>query len=292
MENMMEMPWVYLIFAMVAGIILRMGWDWLVDSSTLMLAWDGFRKAVKDWRTFMLGAGAWWFTASAGSGFGGVGEDAWTQAMPWVSAAVTAGAWILCLTVMKGIWAGKANFKMVGDWLANPVKRAPEFLATAAGAGATIWIWGMILKNVPVNITAPTMMKGDMFMMPNVKAMVSGGADAWLWGSISLILIGLPAAMMVIHADGEDEGFVNSFTTALKRYPTIAGQWKKNLSWTLGVSLLGWAMSAIAGFFGGIGGGGMVSDLMMFIWSVITVAASVGVVSSLYGLKAAHNKKK
>ena len=291
--NFMEMEWVKLLTYMVAGIILRMGWDWLVDGSTLMLAWDGFRKALKDWRTFAMGLGAWLFVNSAAAGFEGtMSADAVTAFMPYAAGAIAAAGLVLFLGIMKSIWAGKANMKTVSDWLANPLKRAPELLATAAGSGAVLWVWGKIMPSIPFAMPEMRWTQGlGMFTMPNVGGMVSGSAADWLFGSISLLLIGIPAVMMIIHADGEDEGFVNSFTTSIKRYPGLVTKWKANLSWALGVSLVAWAAGAMSAAFMAVGGGSFVGDVMQLFANAVQIATMIGVTASLYGLKAAHGKK-
>ena len=274
----------------LVAFVLRTVWTLILDQEALVLPWQGFRRMLGDWRGFVLVAATFAFAQTTGSAANAM--NAWTGFPPawWqglLIAVVAGAAMILALEALKALWEGGGGFRMVGDWLRNPIKRVPEFLATVLGSFVVIWAGATALSMIPP-------LAGSM------SGVTSGGIVPWpemsaaIWGPgiLGLLLFGLPAVLAIIMAQGENEAPVASCVAVFKRWWGIAQRWQLNLSWLVGMALLGMVWDGLRGWIDGLGASGMVADLLSVAVTVLGIAVAGGIVMSLYGLRDAHRANK
>ncbi|MBC8514399.1 hypothetical protein H8D30_00870 [bacterium] len=272
--------WVVLAYAA------RTVWVLILDSDVMVLPWQGFRRVLGDWRGFVLVAATFAFSQTMSGGFNPA--SAWQGfSSGWIfgllTAIAAAAAMILALESLKSLWEGGGGFGMIGDWLRNPVKRVPEFLATVTGSLILLWAGGALLSMIPALSTAKEgLSEGQMVPWPEMNATL------WGPGILAMLFFGIPAVLAIFISQGENEAPLASLMNVLKRWWGIAQNWRMNLSWLVGGALLGWVWNGLRSWMESMATSGVMGDLMMFSIHVLGVAVVLGMAMSLFGLRDAH----
>lgn len=274
----------------VLTFLLRVVWVGFLDPHTVVLPFRGVRALLADWRGFLLVGAAWHFLPAAGARLKGSLEGirvglipgAWLE-MLLITAAVAAAA-VLLLEAMRGVWFGHGGFHQVGDWIRNPLARVPELLGTVTASLAILWVWNFVVSGIQgLSLPVDPVRAEALLRWPSV-GLVSGGPGPFFLGVAAMLLFVLPALLVVLHAQGDEDDVSTAFLGALRRYVPLVKEWRTNLSWTMGVVLLWWAWGGLDTWLDTLAGFGLLGDLVRGGQFVLGLAVRLGGFVSLFGL--------